>query len=181
MIHDIKKVLIMKEDIAARIQELGQEITKKYRGKELVIVGVLKGSFIFMADLVRAIEIPLQVEFVELSSYGMGTESSGTITVRKDISRDLKGEEVLIVEDIIDTGHTMAFLKEHLEQKGAASVSICAFLDKAQRREAKIKADYVGFSVPNEFIVGYGLDYGEKYRNLPYVGVLKEEIYQKGK
>ncbi len=169
----IKKVLIDEQKIEKRVQELGEQIEKDYQGKEPVVVAILKGSIIFYGDLVRKIKLPMRFDTMAVSSYGSGTQSSGNVKIKKDLSRDISGEDVLIIEDIIDSGNTMKALTSLLEHRGAKSIKVCAFLDKPSRRQVDFKADYIGYSIPDEFVVGYGLDYDEKYRNLPYVGVLE--------
>lgn len=179
MKDDIKEVLLSEEEIKDIVSDLGRQITEDYRGKNLVLVSVLKGSVVFMADLMRAIDIPCSIDFMVVSSYGSGTESSGVVKIIKDLDADLRGVDLLIVEDILDTGRTLASLIKILKMRNPSSVKICTFLDKPERRLADISADYVGACVPDEFVVGYGLDYNERYRNLPYVGVVKPEVYSK--
>jgi hypoxanthine phosphoribosyltransferase len=176
--NDILKVLITEEQLQSRIRELGEELTKEYEGKDPVIVGVLKGVVVFYSDMVRQIKTHCQMDFMWISSY-QGTQSTGNMVVKKDIGVDITGRHVLILEDIFDTGHSLSFTYEHLMAKNPASLKICTLLDKPSRRDPKVtlKADYVGFEVPNEFVVGYGLDYDEHYRNLPYVGIMKPEVY----
>ena len=158
--------------------QLGREISRDYAGKEpVLLVSVLRGSYIFMADLSRAIDIPVQIDFMSVSSYGKGTSTSGQVEIKKDLSDSIEGVHVIVVEDILDSGNTLSYLLHVLSARHPASISLCTLLDKPERREKPIQADYVGFTVPNAFIVGYGLDYAEKYRNLPYIGVLKPEIY----
>ena len=180
MERDIAQVLISEEQIRNRIAELGEELTREYAGKDPVIVGVLKGVVVFYADMVRKINVPCQMDFMWISSYA-GTETTGGMVVRKDVSCDIKDRHVLILEDIFDTGNSLDFTYRHLLSKEPASLKICTLLDKPSRRKEGItlQADYVGFTVPNAFVVGYGLDYNEHYRNLPYVGVLKPELYEK--
>lgn len=177
MREDILKVLISEETIQEKVQALGKQISKDYAGKKLLILGVLKGSFVFMADLIRAIDIPCEVEFMAVSSYHSGVKTSGVVKIIKDIDIDPLNFNILIVEDILDSGLTLSYLKGLLMQRGAKDIRIATLLDKPARRIADIKADYTGFEVPDEFVVGYGLDYAEKYRNLPYVGALKPEVY----
>ena len=179
MMSDIQEVLLSEEQIKARIKELGAQITEDYRGKELVLVGILKGVVPFYAAMAQAIDLQIQEDFMSVSSYGAGTVSSGKLIIRKDIDIDIEGKDVLILEDILDSGNTLSFLKEYLMTKGAASVTIATLLDKPARRAKAITADFVGITVPDEFVVGYGLDYAQKYRNLPYIGVLKPEVYSK--
>ncbi len=179
MHDDVKEILFTKEQLQSRIAELGQQITRDFADKEepVVLVSVLRGSYIFMADLSRAIDIPVQIDFMSVSSYGAGTKTSGQVEIKKDLSDPIEGVHVIVVEDILDSGTTLSYLLEVLSARHPASISLCTLLDKPERREKPIYAKYVGFTVPNAFIVGYGLDYAEKYRNLPYIGVLKEEIY----
>lgn len=177
MIEDIEKVSYSEEVIRSRVQAMGQAISRDYAEKFPLIIGVLKGSFIFMADLLRAIDIPCETEFIAASSYGAGTVTSGVVKLTKDLTVDIRDRHVIIVEDILDSGVTLSFLREYMLDKEPASFKICTFLDKRERRSAPIEADYVGFECPDEFYVGYGLDFAEKYRNLPYIGVLKPEVY----
>ena len=178
MEQDIQKILITEEQIQRRIAEMGQELTREYADKFPVIVGVLKGVVVFFADMVRQIKVPCQMDFLWISSY-QGTDSTGQMVVKRDVGVDVKGRHVLILEDIYDTGNSLDFTYRHLLSKNPASLKICTFLDKPERRKPGItlKPDYVGYRVPNEFVVGYGLDYNEHYRNLPYIGVLKPEVY----
>lgn len=180
MHQDMETILLTEEQIRARIEELGQILTAEYADKNPVIVGVLKGVVIFYADMVRKINVPCQMDFMWLSSYS-GTNSTGQTVVRQDLKTDIKGRHVLILEDIFDTGTSLDFTVKHLLAKEPASLKICTLLDKPERRRPGItlQADYVGFTIPNAFVVGYGLDYNEKYRNLPYIGILKPEIYSK--
>lgn len=178
MHDDIEKVLFSEEQIAEITSRLGAEISRDYADKNLLLVGIIKGSVIFMADLMRKISVPCIIEFMALSSYGNGTRSSGVVRVIKDLSIDIKDYDVLIIEDILDSGNTLSQIKKMLEMRNPKSFKICTFFDKPERRTADIKADYVGSEIPDEFIVGYGLDFAEKYRNLPYVGVLKPEMYK---
>ncbi len=168
------KVLISRDEIDAAVSRLAQRINRDYRGKSPVLVAVLKGVFVFMADLVRRLDMPLEVEFVGLSSYGAGTQSSGKIDVTLGLGGDISGRDVIIIEDIIDSGLTTAFLLDYLEEKQPASVKICALTDKPSRRKKEVKIDYLGFSVPDRFLVGYGLDCNEKYRNLPDICFIEE-------
>jgi hypoxanthine phosphoribosyltransferase len=175
---DIAKVLIEEERIQRRVRELGEQIAADYRATDnLLLVGVLKGCAMFMMDLVRAIDIPLSFDFIAVASYGMSTESSGVVRMLKDLDVDLAGRNVLIVEDIIDSGLTLAYLRGQLLSRGPASLRICTLLNKPERRTADVPVEYLGFDIPNEFVVGYGLDFAEHYRNLPYIGVLRPEIY----
>ena len=179
MLQDIERVLISEEELQKRIGELGQQLAKDYDGKEPIFVGVLKGVVNFFTDLVRATPIRCQYEFMAVSSYGGGTSTSGNVKLQKDVSCNIKGRHVVILEDILDTGLTLKFVTEHLRAMEPASLKICTMLDKPERRKVDIFADYVGFTIPNEFVVGFGLDYQEFYRNLPFVGVLKPEVYSK--
>ena len=180
MEKNIGKVLLTEEQIQAKVAELGEILTKEYEGKDPIVVGVLKGVVVFYSDMIRQIKTHCQMDFMWISSYA-GTESTGKMVVKKDISNDIKGRHVLILEDIFDTGYSLDFTYKHLMSKEPASLKICTFLDKPERRnpEVTLKPDYVGFTIPNEFVVGYGLDFDEHYRNLPYIGVLKPEAYQK--
>ena len=178
MEKDIQEVMLTEAQIQARIEELGKILSEDYRDKNPVVLGVMKGVVIFYADMIRKINVPCQMDFMWISSYE-GTDSTGSITVKRDISTDIKGRHVLILEDIFDTGNSLSFVHEHLMAKGPASLKICTPLDKPSRRKpgVTLEADYVGFTIPNAFVVGYGLDYNEYYRNLPYVGILKPEAY----
>ena len=177
MESNILRVLVTEEELKARIAEMGAELYDRFEGKDPLFLGVLKGSFVFMSDLVRACQVKSDVEFIAVSSYGNGTESSGRVKIVHDIQQDITGRNVIVVEDILDSGNTLAFLKEYFLTKGASAITIVTLLDKPSRRKKAITADYAGFVVPDEFVVGYGLDYGQKYRNLPYIGVLKPEVY----
>jgi hypoxanthine phosphoribosyltransferase len=175
---DIGEVLLTEEVIAAKVAELGRRITEDYAGRSLTLVSVLKGSLPFMADLMRQIALPLRIDLMEVSSYGgTATESSGLVRIMKDLSASIDGEDVLLVEDIIDTGLTLNYLVRYLRGKGPASLKICTLLDKPARRLVEIPVDYQGFAIPDQFVVGYGLDYSERYRNLRFVGVLRPEVY----
>lgn len=179
MLQDIERVLISEEELQKRIGELGQQLAKDYDGKDPIFVGVLKGVVNFFTDMVRATPIRCQYEFMAVSSYGGGTSTSGNVKLLKDVSCNIKGRHVVILEDILDSGLTLKFVTEHLRAMEPASLKICTLLDKPERRKVDIFADYVGFTIPNEFVVGFGLDYQEFYRNLPFVGVLKPEVYSK--
>lgn len=178
MLNDIEKILISQEELEAKVKELGERISSDYAGKELLIVGILKGAVIFCADLVRHISIPVTMEFMAVSSYGDATQSSGAVMILKDLEINIADKHVLIVEDIVDTGLTLNYLLENLKARHPLSVKVCTLLDKPERRKVDIPVDYKGFVIPDAFVVGYGLDYGEKYRHLPYVCVLKPEIYR---
>ena len=176
----VEKVLIPKSEIYKRIEELGQEITEEYKDKgELIVVGILRGAAMFMSNLTLNIDLEVGIDFMAVSSYGHSSESSGTVRIIKDLEEDIAGKNILIVEDIVDTGTTLSYLLEYLKARKAASIEIVALLDKEARRTSNVSAKYKGFDVPDEFIVGYGIDYAEKYRNLPFIGALKEEIYNK--
>ena len=177
--NDIKKILISHDEIVTAARELGQKLTKDYQGKNPILVGILKGSVPFMAELIKHIDTHIELDFMLVSSYHGGTSSSGVINIIKDLDQDIKGRDILFVEDIIDTGKTLKSLKELFEGRQPASVKIATLLDKPEGRLVEIEADYTCFTIPNEFVVGYGLDYDENYRNLPYIGVLKEEVYSK--
>ncbi len=179
MDQDILKVLLPEEEIKARVQVLGDQLYEAFHDKNPLFVGVLKGCFIFMADLVRAAQFKSELEFIGVSSYHNGTKSSGVVQITRDLQEDINGRDIIIVEDILDSGNTLVFLKNYLMAKGAASITIVTLLDKPSRREKAITADYIGFVVPDEFVVGYGLDYAQQYRNMPYIGVLKPEVYSK--
>ena len=177
--QDIKKILISHDEIVAAARKLGQKLTKDYQGKNPILVGILKGSVPFMAELIKHIDTHIELDFMLVSSYHGGTSSTGVINIIKDMDQDIKGRDILFVEDIIDTGKTLKSLKELFEGRQPASVKIATLLDKPEGRLVEIEADYTCFTIPNEFVVGYGLDYDENYRNLPYIGVLKEEVYSK--
>lgn len=177
--NNIEKVLVTQEELDAINRRLGKQITKDFEGKNLLVVGILKGSLYFMADLTRCIDLPLKVDFLAVSSYGGGTRSSGAVKIIKDIDIDLQGYDVLLVEDILDSGRTLEYVKNMLSARGANSISIVTLLDKPDRRVEDIHPDYVGCDVPDEFVVGYGLDYDQDYRNIPYIGSLKRSIYEK--
>ncbi|MGH2678779.1 MAG: hypoxanthine phosphoribosyltransferase [Actinomycetota bacterium] len=175
---DIERVLITGEEIQAKIRELGDVITEEYRGKELLLVGVLKGAFVVMADLSRHIRLPLQFDFMAVSSYGAATKTSGVVRILKDLDRDIEGRDVLLVEDIVDSGLTLAYLLKNLRARRPGTLEVCALLRKPDVQRVELDIKYEGFAIPPEFVVGYGLDYGEKYRNLPYVATLKPEAYE---
>ena len=179
MLGDIKSILISEEEIAKRVKELGKQLAEDYKGKELLVVGILKGCMLFLSDLVRTIDLPLTLDFMVVSSYGATTKSSGVVRIVKDLEREIEGKDVLIVEDIVDTGLTLSYLVENFKARNPKSVKVCSLLDKPDRRKAQVEIQYIGFKIPDEFVVGYGLDYGENYRNLPFVCVLKPEVYTK--
>ena len=177
MEQDILKVLVTEEELKARVAEMGEELYEKFQGKKPLFLGVLKGSFVFMTDLVRACQLKSDVEFIAVSSYGNATASSGRVQIDHDLRQDITGRHLIIVEDILDSGATLAFLKETLLERGAASITIVTLLDKPSRRTKAVAADLAGFTIPDAFVVGYGLDYDQKYRNIPYIGVLRPEAY----
>ncbi len=177
--NDVKEVLYSEEVISKRVKELGAAISKDYEGKDLLVVGVLKGSIVFTADLIKGITIPCELDFMAVSSYGKASESSGIVRILKDLDNDIEGKHILIVEDIVDTGTTLSYLLKYLKARKAESIEIVALLNKEARRKSNVTVKYSGFDVPDEFIVGYGIDYAEKYRNLPFIGSLKREIYEK--
>lgn len=177
MNKDIERILLSEEEIAAKVKELGAQISKDYADKNPIIISVLKGSFMFMADLVRSVTVPCTVDFMSVSSYGSGTTSSGEVKIVKDFDESIDGRHIIVVEDILDSGRTLSYLMKNMKARGAASISLCTFLDKPDRRVVPVEVAYKGFTVPDAFIVGYGLDYDQQYRNLPYVGVLKPSVY----
>ena len=175
---DLSKILVTREEIAEAVDKLGKRLTEDYRGKNVIMIGILKGAVVFFSDLVRAVDLPLSMDFMVVSSYGASTKTSGVVQVVKDVSRDITGMDVLIVEDIVDSGMTLSYLKKYLSSRGAASIRIVTLLDKPERRRVDLKVDYFCFTIPDEFVVGYGLDYAEQYRNLPDIGVLHPRIYE---
>lgn len=177
MIDDVERVLFSEQELKQRVAELGARITADYAGKRPVLVSILRGSYIFMADLTRQINLPITVDFMVVSSYGAGTASSGQVEIKKDLSDSIEGRDLIIVEDILDSGNTLFYLRNILQARHPASVRICTLLDKPERRVKPIQPDYLGFVIPDAFVVGYGLDYDERYRNLPYIGVLKPSVY----
>lgn len=178
-VNDFREILFTKSQIEEMTKSLGEKITNDFKDKDLVVLGLLKGSIVFMSDLIREIKLPCQLDFMAVSSYGNGTESIGRVQILKDISESILGKDVLIVEDIIDSGITLNFIVKHLKNKGARSVTLCTLINKPERRKKDVHVEYIGADIPNEFIAGYGMDYAEKYRNLPFIGVLKEEVYSK--
>jgi hypoxanthine phosphoribosyltransferase len=178
MLNDIAEVLVSEEEIQTRVAELGTRISDDYRGQELLLIGLLRGAIVFLSDLMRSIDIPVRLDFIGISSYGISTES-GAVRLVMDLETDISGRHVLVVEDIVDTGKTLSYLVENLKARQPASLRVCALLDKPERRQVPIHVDYVGFEIPDKFVVGYGLDFAEGYRNLPFVGVLKEPLYKK--
>lgn len=174
----IKEILVSEEDIALKVKELGKKITQDYKDKNLMVVGILKGAVIFMSELVKNIQLPILMDFMAVSSYGKSSLSTGEVRIIKDLDFSVEDKDILIVEDIIDTGYTLNYLTDNLRKRGASSVKIVTLLDKPERRKVDVPVDYLGFAIPDEFVVGYGLDYAEQYRNLPYVAALKEEVYK---
>ena len=177
MKEDVLRVLLSEDEIRVKVRELGGKITADYKNSNLMLVTVLKGAVVFLADLMRQIDVPAEIDFMVVSSYGSGVKSSGVVKIVKDLDVPLAGKDILIVEDILDSGLTLSYIKELLESRGPRSIRIATLLDKPSRRKVDLQADYIGFSVPDEFVIGYGLDYDEKYRNLPYLGILKPEVY----
>lgn len=177
MKEDVLRVLLSEDEIREKVRELGGKITADYKNSNLILVTVLKGAVVFLADLMRQIDVPAEIDFMVVSSYGSGVKSSGVVKIVKDLDVPLAGKDILIVEDILDSGLTLSYIKELLESRGPRSIRIATLLDKPSRRKVDLQADYIGFSVPDEFVIGYGLDYDEKYRNLPYIGILKPEVY----
>lgn len=178
MMDDLEKILFSEAEVASRIKELGEAITQDYAGKEILMVGVLRGAVIFMADLARSIKLPVAIDFMAVSSYGSTTSSSGVVRILKDLDEDVENKHVLIVEDIIDSGLTLNYLMENLWSRKPASIKICTLLNKPDRRKVEVPVAYNGFTIPDHFVVGYGLDFAEKYRNFPFIGVLKPEVYE---
>ena len=177
MRQDLQEILFSEEQLKEKVAQLGRQISQDYEGKDLLLIGVLKGSVVFMADLMRQITAPAAIDFMAVSSYGSGVKTSGVVRILKDLDRSIEGKDLLIVEDILDSGMTLSYLRELLRDRGCASVRIVTLLDKPERRKVDIHPDYVGFQIPDAFVVGYGLDYAEKYRNLPFVGILKPAVY----
>lgn len=175
--NDIQEILFTEEQLKSRVNEIARQIEADYAGREIMLISVLRGSFIFMADLCRAIRLPCTLDFMSVSSYGAGTTSSGQVQITKDLSEDITGRHVIVVEDILDSGNTLSYLLNILEHRHPASVRLCTLLDKPERRTKPVDLHYRGFTIPDAFVVGYGLDYAEKYRNLPYIGILKPEVY----
>jgi len=174
---DIQEVLFSEEQLKTRVNEIAQEIERDYAGKEIMLISVLRGSFVFMADLCRAIDLPCTLDFMAVSSYGKGTKSSGQVQITKDLSEDISDRHIIVVEDILDSGNTLSYLLKILENRHPASIRLCTLLDKPDRRVKPVEVHYSGFTIPDAFVVGYGLDYAEKYRNLPYIGILKPRVY----
>ena len=174
---DIQEVLFTEEELKKRVPEIAKEIERDYAGQEIMLISVLRGSFVFMADLCRSIDLPCTLDFMSVSSYGKGTSSSGQVQITKDLSEDISGRHVIVVEDILDSGNTLSYLLKLLQHRHPASIRLCTLLDKPDRRVKPVEVHYSGFTIPDAFVVGYGLDYAEKYRNLPYIGILKPEVY----
>ncbi len=177
--HDIQEILFSEEELKARVDELARQIERDYAGEEVMLIGVLRGSFVFMADLCRALRLHCKLDFMAVSSYGSGTTSSGQVQITKDLSEDISGRHVIVVEDILDSGNTLSYLLKLLQHRHPADIRLAVLLDKPERRKKPVKPDYTGFTIPDAFVVGYGLDYAERYRNLPYIGILKPEVYSK--
>ena len=175
--NDIQEVLFSEEQLKNRVREIAQQITADYQVKEIMLISVLRGSFVFMADLCRAIDLPCTLDFMAVSSYGKGTKSSGQVQITKDLSEDISDRHIIVVEDILDSGNTLSYLLKILENRHPASIRLCTLLDKPDRRVKPVEVHYSGFTIPDAFVVGYGLDYAEKYRNLPYIGILKPRVY----
>ena len=175
--NDIQEVLFSEEQLKNRVREIAQQITADYQGKEIMLISVLRGSFVFMADLCRAIDLPCTLDFMAVSSYGKGTKSSGQVQITKDLSEDISDRHIIVVEALLDSGNTLSYLLKILENRHPASIRLCTLLDKPDRRVKPVEVHYSGFTIPDAFVVGYGLDYAEKYRNLPYIGILKPRVY----
>ncbi|MCI8422986.1 MAG: hypoxanthine phosphoribosyltransferase [Lawsonibacter sp.] len=175
--NDIQEILFSEEQLKTRVNEIARQIESDYAGKEIMLISVLRGSFIFMADLCRAIKLPCTLDFMAVSSYGKGTSSTGQVQITKDLTEDITGRHVVVVEDILDSGNTLSYLLKILQHRHPASVRLCTLLDKPERRTKPVELHYAGFTIPDAFVVGYGLDYAERYRNLPYIGILKPEVY----
>ncbi len=178
MRNDLAKIIIDEETIQEKVQEIADQISKDYKGKNPIVICILRGAALFAVDLIKKIAIPIEIDFMAVSSYGDSTKSSGVVQIKKDIDSDITGRHIIIVEDIVDTGLTLKYIDEYYEKHNPKSIKICSLLDKPEAHEIDIEIDYKGFDVGNEFVVGYGLDYAQKYRNLPYIGILKEEIYK---
>ena len=176
--QDMTKILVKREDIQKAVAQLGQQITHDYQGRDLVMVCILKGASVFFSDLIREVDLPVTLDFMALSSYRNSTKSSGVVQITRDLQRDISGRDIIVVEDILDSGNTLSYLLQILQARHPASMKLCTLLDKPDRRIKPVHVDYSGFSIPDEFVVGYGLDFAEKYRNLPYIGVLKPCVYE---
>lgn len=177
MKEDMESILLTEEQISAKVKEMGEAIKRDYKGKNLMMVGLLKGSVVFMADLMRTIDSSVAIDFMSVSSYGCGHKTSGVVRITKDLEQDISNFDILVVEDILDSGMTLSYIFKLLKARGPRSLKLCTLLDKPDRRKIEVKVDYCGFQVPDEFVVGYGLDYAQKYRNLPYIGILKPSVY----
>ena len=175
---DIAEILIGAEELQAKVAKLGRQISEDYRGRNLLLICLLRGAVVFLSDLIRAIDIPLEMDFIAISSYGSSTESSGVVRLVMDLRSNITGRNVLIIEDIVDSGRTLAYILDNLRTRRPADIKVCALLSKPSRREVQVELDYLGFEIPDKFVVGYGLDYAENYRNLPFIGVLKPELYK---
>ena len=175
--NTIGTVLITEEQIKARAKEIGAQISEEFAGEEVMLIGILKGALLWMADVMKSITLDCTIDFMACSSYGSSTKTSGVVKINKDLDSDIEGKNVIIVEDIVDSGITLSYLEKYLANRGPKTIKLCTLLDKPAGRRSDVEADYVGFTIPNEFVVGYGLDYNEKYRNLPFIGVLKPEVY----
>lgn len=178
MLNDIEQVLYSEEEIDLKVREIGAKITEDYKGKELLVIGILKGAVTFMSELLKRIDLPVKIDFMDVSSYGSGTNTTGEVRILKDLESTVEGKDLLIVEDIIDTGLTLSYLTKNLENRGAKSVTIVTLLNKPSRRKKEVNVKYIGYDIEDLFVVGYGLDFAEKYRNLPFVGTIKEELYK---
>ena len=176
----VGEILISEDELQARIRELGRELSEEYAGRELLLVGVLKGAVFFLSDLMRTLTVPCEIDFMAISSYGASTDSSGVVSILKDLDINIEGRHVLVVEDIVDSGLTLSYLMRNLESRGPATLEVCALLTKPARREIDVQVRYVGFEIPNRFVIGYGLDFAERYRNLPYVGILHPDLLPEG-
>ncbi len=179
MIDQVERILYSEEQLAQRARQLGEQITQDYADKKPVVAAILRGSYMFMADLTRHIDLPMTIDFMAVSSYRGGTTSSGQVEIKKDLSEPIEGKDLLLVEDILDSGNTLYYLRQVLQARHPASIRICTLLDKPERRVKPVKADYCGFTIPDAFVVGYGLDYDQQFRNLPYIGILKPSVYEK--
>lgn len=179
MKNDVERILLTEEEIAEKVKFLAKQIKDEYADKNPIILCILKGSLVFTADIIRELDFPCEIDFMQVSSYGSGAETTGTLKVKKDMDTNISGRVVIVIEDILDTGVTLSNLLPHLKDRGAAEVKLCVLLNKPERRKVEITPDYVGFDIENEFVIGYGLDYNEKYRNLPYIGILKRSVYEK--
>lgn len=178
MENDIKEILVAEDALRAKVAELGARITADYAGRRPLLLGVLKGSVVFMSDLMREIKLPCEIDFMSVSSYGKGVKSTGVVRILRDLDSDISGRDIIVIEDILDSGMTLSYILDMLKTRNPASIRLCALLDKPSRRKVPVEVSYSGFEIPDEFVVGYGLDYAEKYRNLPFIGILKPEVYR---